>query len=283
MPSSLCTLITKSKTHTFCIEPLLPVYVLCSLSINKTSSKCNKTLSSTGFLKPEIVDDPYSRKMHIDAEKRTERIKRMYSQIEKASLSDSLTPHHRTDATAELLPYQQADSSAEDGHTPIFKPYQHAVLKEGDAFCPDPVDRGEAYPKMHWRYANHPHVVYGGSSTSSSKHSREQVDPKRPLLLESDLDHQYPTSFSSSKTFQPPKTVRADITTGGGTSRSESFGRLDSLEDGSNLKNSCFLQHTDSLETVVHCDAASKSEAPLRTITKDVAPPQTQSWNMTTV
>ncbi|GBL84389.1 hypothetical protein AVEN_117159-2 [Araneus ventricosus] len=254
-------------------------YTFCS---EKDSDIRSGTDSFKSFLKPEIVDDPYSRKMHIDAEKRTERIKRMYSQIEKASLSDSLTPHHRTDATAELLPYQQADSSAEDGHTPIFKPYQHAVLKEGDAFCPDPVDRGEAYPKMHWRYANHPHVVYGGST---SKHSREQVDPKRPLLLESDLDHpasQYPSSFSSSKTFQPSKTIRADITTGG-TSRSESFSPLDTLEDGSNLKNSCFLQHTDSLETVVHCDTASKTEAPLRTITKDVAPPQTQSWNMTTV
>ncbi|CAL1273714.1 unnamed protein product [Larinioides sclopetarius] len=273
-------------SYTFCSEKH---FLLCCLQENhdqvnehEDSDIRSGTDSFKSFLKPEIVDDPYSRKMHIDAEKRTERIKRMYSQIEKASLSDSLTPHHRTDATAELLPYQQADSSAEDGHTPIFKPYQHAVIKEGDAFCPDPVDRGEAYPKMHWRYANHPHVVYGGST---SKHSREQVDPKRPLLLESDLDHpasQYPSSFSSSKTFQPSKTIRADITTGG-TSRSESFSPLDTLEDGSNLKNSCFLQHTDSLETVVHCDTASKTEAPLRTITKDVVPPQTQSWNMTTV
>ncbi|GFU35753.1 uncharacterized protein NPIL_242282 [Nephila pilipes] len=275
-------------------------YTFCS---EKDSDIRSGTDSFKSFLKPEIVDDPYSRKMHIDAEKRTERIKRMYSQIEKASLSDSLTTH-RTDATTELLgPHtyqQQPESSIEDGHTPIFKPYQHALItnnsprhmiKEGDAFC-DPMDRGDAYPKMHWRYANHPHVMYG---SSGSKHSREQVDPKRPLLLESDIDQpcgkvseiqqlefgnsQYPSSFASSKTFQPSKTVRADVTCS--TSRSESFSPLESLEDGSNLKNSCFMQHTDSLETVVHCETAS--EAPLKTITKDVTPPPTQSWNMTTV
>ncbi|GIZ03255.1 uncharacterized protein CEXT_150911, partial [Caerostris extrusa] len=279
-------------SYTFCSERH---FLLCCLKENhdqvnehEDSDIRSGTDSFKSFLKPEIVDDPYSRKMHIDAEKRTERIKRMYSQIEKASLSDSLTTmQHTPDATAELLgPHayqQQADSSAED--VPIFKPYHHAVssprrlIKEGDAFC-DPLDRGEAYPKMHWRYANHPHVVYGGGGTS--KHSREQVDPKRPLLLESELDNpltsQYPSSFASSKTFQSSKTVRADVTATC-TSRAD----LESLEDGSNLKNSCFLQHTDSLETVVHCDTASKSEAPLKTITKDISAAPTQSWNMTTV
>ncbi|GFS30097.1 uncharacterized protein TNIN_411052 [Trichonephila inaurata madagascariensis] len=295
-------------SYTFCSEKH---FLLCCLQENhdqvneqEDSDIRSGTDSFKSFLKPEIVDDPYSRKMHIDAEKRTERIKRMYSQIEKASLSDSLTTH-RTDATTELLgPHtyqQQPDSSIEDGHTPIFKPYQHALItnnsprhmiKEGDAFC-DTMDRGDGYPKMHWRYANHPHVMYGASG--SNKHSREQVDPKRPLLLESDIDQpsvkvgeiqqmefgnsQYPSSFASSKTFQPSKTVRADITCN--TSRSESFSPLESLEDGSNLKNSCFMQHTDSLETVVHCETAS--EAPLKTITKDIPPPPTQSWNMTTV
>lgn len=243
----------------------------------------------SGFLKPEIVDDPYSRKMHIDAEKRAERIKRMYSQIEKASLSDSLNAH-RTDVTAELLGsqhhYQQTvETSLEEGHTPVFKPYQHAVIATGpdtsnDPFC-DPLDRGDGYPKMHWRYASHPHIMYG-SPGGANKHSREHQQQgecaKRPLLLESDVDNpqvelrgtcsQFPTTFSSSATFQPSKTVKADVTSSDCP-----------LED--DCSSPCFLQRTDSLETVV---AAPKTEAPLRAITKDIASPQpSQSWNMTTV
>lgn len=246
--------------------------------------------------------------MHIDAEKRAERIKRMYSQIEKASLSDSLNPH-RNEATAELLSqrhYQHPETVSEDSHTPIFKPYQHPgitsnsprhLIQEGDAFC-DPLERGDGYPKMHWRYANHPHIMYG-SPGSLSKHSKDQpVGAKRPLLLESDVDHQktcevqssdvdvcgkIPSTFISSSTFQPSQTVKADVM-GSGVSYSESFNPMDNLDDSCSLKTSCFLQHTDSLETVVHCETSKKplSEAPLKSISRETSVPS-QSWNMTTV
>lgn len=254
------------------------------------------------------MDDHYSRKMHIDAEKRAERIKRMYSQIEKASLSDSLNPH-LNEAADELLSkaqYQHTDTVSEDSHTPIFKTYQHAsitsssprhLLQEGDAFC-DPLDRGGGYPKMHWRYANHPHITYG-SPRSLSKHNKDHpVGAKRPLLMESDVDRQkscdvpstemdvckaIPSTFLTSSTFQPSQTVKADVL-GSGVPYSESFNPMDNLEDSCSLKNSCFLQHTDSLETVVHCETAKKplSEAPLKSISKDTSAPS-QSWNMTTV
>lgn len=246
--------------------------------------------------------------MHIDAEKRAVRIKRMYSQIEKASLSDSLNPH-RSEATTELLSqrhYKHPESIVEDSHTPIFKPYQHAsitsgsphhLIQEADAFC-DSLDRGDGYPKMHWRYANHPHIMYG-SPGSLSKHSKDQtLGAKRPLLMESEMEQQkqcdvsssnmevcgkIPSTFISSSTFQPSQTVKADVL-GSGVSYSENFNPLDNLEDTCSLKNSCFLQHTDSLETVVHCETAKKplSEAPLKSISRDVNVPS-QSWNMTTV
>lgn len=246
--------------------------------------------------------------MHIDAEKRAERIKRMYSQIEKASLSDSLNPH-RSEATAELLNqrhYQHPEHIGDDSHTPIFKPYQHAgvtsssphhLIREGDAFC-DSMERGDGYPKMHWRYANHPHIMYG-SPGSLSKHSKDQtVGAKRPLLMESDGEQQkqcdvessdpdvntkLPSSFTSSSTFQPSQTVKADVL-GSGLSYSESYNPMDNIEDSCSLKSSCFLQHTDSLETVVHCETAKKplNEAPLKSISRDTAVPS-QSWNMTTV
>ncbi|XP_035212177.1 uncharacterized protein LOC118186215 isoform X2 [Stegodyphus dumicola] len=290
-------------------------YTFCS---EKDSDMRSGTDSFKSFLKPEIVDDPYSRKMHIDAEKRAERIKRMYSQIEKASLSDSVGSH-RNEAAAELLGqrnYQHTESTVDETHTPIFKPYQHGgitngsphhLVAEGDAFC-DPLERGDGYPKMHWRYASHPHVMYG-SPGSLSKHPREQsgtASIKRPLLLETDTEpsrtreintveygtcSKFPSSFSSSSssTFQTPQTVTADVI-GNGPSQcsagySDSFNPLDNLEDGCSLRNSCFLQHTDSLETVVHCDTAAKSlsEAPLRNISRDTSAQPTQSWNMTTV
>ncbi|XP_054708050.1 uncharacterized protein LOC129217735 [Uloborus diversus] len=263
----------------------------------------SRTDSFKSFLKPEIVDDPYSRKMHIDAEKRAERIKRMYSQIEKASLSDTL--NSRGEASVELLGqrhFQQPESMMEDAHTPIFKPYQHPgvsngsphhMVQEGDAFC-DPLERGDGYPKMQWRYANHPHIMYGSPRTLG-KHEGPACS-KRTLLLDSDQHgnipkseigtcSQFPSSFSASSTFESPQTVKADVIGNGGglSSYTEAFSSADNFDDSCSLKTSCFLQHTDSLETVVHCDVKPKSEAPLRSISRDANTPRTQSWNMTTV
>lgn len=184
--------------------------------------------------------------MHQEAEKRSDRIKRMYSQIERASISKSLNPYHQSQqemSSSDIPQHQQApppDISAHTQHGRLASPTasmnDSPSKRRVDAFY-NPDQDGSGYPQMQWRYATHqqPHGYSDGSPAVVQhdlhlQHHQQPESIQRPVFYEDGTDRHHhqqqqwrniETSAISdttdhqnlTSTFHPsPQTVTADVT-----------------------------------------------------------------------